>query len=230
MRRHDGSAVMRSSKPWFPTETLWSVVSVARRLEELPLVSSRFSAGDLSLDQVESISKLASPETEHALAVSRWSTGSGAVTTPTPTKTGPHRSSTSEAGPPTGSANTVRHRPRRVTRRNGRNPAPAHRKKPYSNPYSRTYVLTGIDSRGLSKISSDISEYLVSRYLVPGTRYLELGEEKRRFLVIVEKAVDQLPRRTAISTPSTARPVPPMSTWSAVIRPGSQRRAIASSV
>jgi hypothetical protein len=43
------------------------LVSVARRLEELPLVSSRFSAGDLSLDQVESISKLASPETEQGL-------------------------------------------------------------------------------------------------------------------------------------------------------------------
>jgi len=43
------------------------LVSVARRLEELSLISSRFSAGELSLDQVESISKLASPDTEVSL-------------------------------------------------------------------------------------------------------------------------------------------------------------------
>ena len=43
------------------------LAAVARRLESLPHVAACFAAGDLSLDQVESISKLASPDTEHAL-------------------------------------------------------------------------------------------------------------------------------------------------------------------
>ena len=43
------------------------LVSVTRRLEELPLVSSRFSAGDLSLDQVDAITRMASPDTEVSL-------------------------------------------------------------------------------------------------------------------------------------------------------------------
>ncbi len=43
------------------------LVRVARRLEDLPLLRKRFAAGELSLDQVDAISKLATPETEEKL-------------------------------------------------------------------------------------------------------------------------------------------------------------------
>jgi Domain of unknown function (DUF222)/HNH endonuclease len=43
------------------------LVRVARRLEDLPLLRERFAAGDLSLDQVDAISKLATSETEEAV-------------------------------------------------------------------------------------------------------------------------------------------------------------------
>ena len=47
--------------------TAAQLVRVARRLEDLPLLRSRFAAGELSLDQVDSISKLATAETEEAV-------------------------------------------------------------------------------------------------------------------------------------------------------------------
>jgi hypothetical protein len=43
------------------------LVRVARRLQDLPLLRERFAAGDLSLDQVDAISKLATPATEEAV-------------------------------------------------------------------------------------------------------------------------------------------------------------------
>ena len=47
--------------------TAAQLVRVARRLEFLPLLRSRFAAGELSLDQVDAISKLATAETEEAV-------------------------------------------------------------------------------------------------------------------------------------------------------------------
>ena len=47
--------------------TAAQLVRVARRLEDLPMLSSRFAAGELSLDQVDAISKLATAETEEAV-------------------------------------------------------------------------------------------------------------------------------------------------------------------
>ena len=47
--------------------TASQLVRVAHRLEDLPILRSRFAAGDLSLDQVDAISKLASPGTEEAV-------------------------------------------------------------------------------------------------------------------------------------------------------------------
>ena len=47
--------------------TAAQLVRVARRLEDLPLLRERFAAGSLSLDQVDSISKLATAETEEAV-------------------------------------------------------------------------------------------------------------------------------------------------------------------
>ncbi|MGH8949054.1 MAG: DUF222 domain-containing protein [Acidimicrobiia bacterium] len=44
--------------------TASQLVRVARRLQDLPVLADRFAAGMLSLDQVDSISKLATPETE----------------------------------------------------------------------------------------------------------------------------------------------------------------------
>jgi Domain of unknown function (DUF222)/HNH endonuclease len=44
--------------------TAAQLVRVARRLEDLPVLRSRFAAGELSLDQVDAISKLATPDTE----------------------------------------------------------------------------------------------------------------------------------------------------------------------
>lgn len=47
--------------------TAVQLVRVARRLEDLPLLRERFAAGELSLDQTDAISKLATPETEEAV-------------------------------------------------------------------------------------------------------------------------------------------------------------------
>ncbi|MCZ6456786.1 MAG: DUF222 domain-containing protein, partial [Actinobacteria bacterium] len=47
--------------------TAAQLVSVARRLEELPVLSARFGAGDLSLDQVDAISRMATADTEPRL-------------------------------------------------------------------------------------------------------------------------------------------------------------------
>ena len=47
--------------------TAAQLVRVARRLEDLPLLWEKFAAGELSLDQVDSISKLATAETEEAV-------------------------------------------------------------------------------------------------------------------------------------------------------------------
>jgi hypothetical protein len=43
------------------------LVRVARRLEDLPLLKERFAEGVVSLDQVDAISRMATPETEEAL-------------------------------------------------------------------------------------------------------------------------------------------------------------------
>lgn len=48
-------------------ETARRLVAVARRLTDLPHVRDRFSAGDLSLDQVDAISQMATPESEAGL-------------------------------------------------------------------------------------------------------------------------------------------------------------------
>jgi hypothetical protein len=47
--------------------TAAQLVWVARRLEDLPLLRERFATGHLSLDQVDAISKLATPDTEQAV-------------------------------------------------------------------------------------------------------------------------------------------------------------------
>jgi hypothetical protein len=47
--------------------TAAQLVRVARRLQDLPQLRERFAAGDLSLDQVDAISKLATAETEEAV-------------------------------------------------------------------------------------------------------------------------------------------------------------------
>jgi len=47
--------------------TASQLVRVARRLEDLPVLRQRFAAGELSLDQVDAISKLATPDTEEAV-------------------------------------------------------------------------------------------------------------------------------------------------------------------
>src|SRR3970282_1514493 len=43
------------------------LVRVARRLQDLPVLRERFAAGDLSLDQVDAISKMANADTEEGL-------------------------------------------------------------------------------------------------------------------------------------------------------------------
>jgi hypothetical protein len=43
------------------------LVGVARRLSDLPVLTARFSSGQLSLDQVDAISRMATPETEAGL-------------------------------------------------------------------------------------------------------------------------------------------------------------------
>ncbi len=47
--------------------TAQQLVSVARRLQDLPVLSARFAAGDLSLDQVDAVSRMATAETEAGL-------------------------------------------------------------------------------------------------------------------------------------------------------------------
>jgi hypothetical protein len=47
--------------------TAGQLVRVSRRLRDLPLLRERFAAGEISLDQVDAISKLATPSTEEAL-------------------------------------------------------------------------------------------------------------------------------------------------------------------
>lgn len=47
--------------------TARQLVNVARRLQDLPELKSRFAAGALSIDQVDAISRIATPETEHEL-------------------------------------------------------------------------------------------------------------------------------------------------------------------
>ncbi len=47
--------------------TAAQLVRVARRLQDLPVLRERFAAGELSLDQVDAISKLATPDTEEAV-------------------------------------------------------------------------------------------------------------------------------------------------------------------
>ena len=49
--------------------TAAQLVRVARRLQDLPLLRDRFAAGELSLDQTDAISKLATPETEGTVIV-----------------------------------------------------------------------------------------------------------------------------------------------------------------
>ena len=43
------------------------LVRVARRLQDLPVLRSRFAEGALSIDQVDAISKMATPDTEEGL-------------------------------------------------------------------------------------------------------------------------------------------------------------------
>jgi hypothetical protein len=47
--------------------TAAQLVRVARRLQDLPVLSEKFSAGELSVDQVDAISKIATPGTEMTL-------------------------------------------------------------------------------------------------------------------------------------------------------------------
>ncbi|HEY4584190.1 MAG TPA: DUF222 domain-containing protein [Acidimicrobiia bacterium] len=47
--------------------TAAQLVGVARRLQDLPLLRERFAAGELSLDQVDAISRMATPESEAEL-------------------------------------------------------------------------------------------------------------------------------------------------------------------
>jgi hypothetical protein len=48
-------------------ETARLLVRVAKRLSDLPVLSARFAAGDLSLDQTDAISRMATPDTEEGL-------------------------------------------------------------------------------------------------------------------------------------------------------------------
>jgi hypothetical protein len=48
-------------------ETASQLVSVAKRLSDLPVLSERFASGDLSLDQVDAISRMATADTESGL-------------------------------------------------------------------------------------------------------------------------------------------------------------------
>ncbi len=48
-------------------DTARQLVSVARRLSDLPVLNKRFASGDLSLDQVDAISRMATADTEAGL-------------------------------------------------------------------------------------------------------------------------------------------------------------------
>jgi hypothetical protein len=48
-------------------DTAGQLVRVAKRLQDLPELSARFASGDLSLDQVDAISRMATPDTETGL-------------------------------------------------------------------------------------------------------------------------------------------------------------------
>ncbi|MEE8405882.1 MAG: DUF222 domain-containing protein [Acidimicrobiia bacterium] len=48
-------------------ETAGQLVRVARRLSDLPVLAERFASGDLSLDQVDAISRMATADTEAGL-------------------------------------------------------------------------------------------------------------------------------------------------------------------
>jgi len=48
-------------------DTARQLVRVAKRLCDLPVLSERFASGDLSLDQVDAISRMATPDTEAGL-------------------------------------------------------------------------------------------------------------------------------------------------------------------
>jgi len=47
--------------------TARQLVSVARRLSDLPVLSARFASGDLSLDQTDAVSRMATPDSEAGL-------------------------------------------------------------------------------------------------------------------------------------------------------------------
>ena len=63
----------RSLPEWVSARFGWrhstaaQLVRVARRLQDLPLLRERFTAGELSLDQTDAISKIATAETEEAV-------------------------------------------------------------------------------------------------------------------------------------------------------------------
>jgi len=48
-------------------DTAGQLVRVAKRLCDLPVLSERFAAGDLSLDQIDAVSRMATPDTETGL-------------------------------------------------------------------------------------------------------------------------------------------------------------------
>ncbi|MGH8872302.1 MAG: DUF222 domain-containing protein [Acidimicrobiia bacterium] len=56
-----------SARFGFRHSTAAQLVRVARRLQDLPVLRSRFAEGALSMDQVDAISKMATPDTEEAL-------------------------------------------------------------------------------------------------------------------------------------------------------------------
>jgi hypothetical protein len=45
-------------------DTAGQLVRVAKRLSDLPVLSTRFGSGDLSLDQVDAVSRMATADTE----------------------------------------------------------------------------------------------------------------------------------------------------------------------
>lgn len=60
-------------------QTARVLVRVARRLLDLPELSARFAAGELSLDQVDAISRMATAETEHGLIEEALGLGNAAL-------------------------------------------------------------------------------------------------------------------------------------------------------
>lgn len=53
-----------AAKPRLRHSSAAQLVGISRRLADLPLLRERFAAGDLSLDQVDAISRMATPQTE----------------------------------------------------------------------------------------------------------------------------------------------------------------------